>query len=446
MKRWFFICLAVACLASLAINSALAEKRLALVIGINDYKEVPKLEKAVGDADAIGDKLEKLGFQVTKALNPDRRALNLALSKLYGEIEPGDTVLVHYSGHGIEIAGQNFLLPADIPAPETGQEDLLKSESLPLSMLVDTLGEKGAGVRILIIDACRDNPFAKGGKRSLGGTRGLAAVEPPKGTFIMYSAGTGQSALDRLDDNDAAQTSVYTRVLLNKLDLPGLQLRDLADSVRKEVDKETKSVGHDQRPAYYDDLSEDFSFSPAIAKTGEVTPEAASVITTPKPLVEPSPSQPGLGEAEAYKLSQSIDTVEGWNAFLGQFPDGKYAPFATAAKEKLVAALKPAQKPRAVDVPQEPQPTDEPDTTQQPDIAQTRANSCRHVGRVRGLNPNGDGFLSVRSGPSSDYDELDRLFNGNTVSICSISNGWLHVKYHSGAIGWVFGKFVARGG
>lgn len=260
MRRAFF---ATLILFSAFACPAEAARKLALVIGINNYKEVPKLEKAVGDAEAIGHALSGLGFQVTTALDMDRRNLNLALSKLYASIEPGDTVLVHYSGHGIQIENDNYLLPADVPAPEDGNAELLKSESLRLLTLVDTLNQKGAGATILIIDACRDNPFAKGGKRSIGGTRGLANVSTTKGTFIMYSAGAGQSALDRLDDNDQSGTSVYTRVLVSRLADPAMKLRDLAASVRDEVEQMGKSVGHDQRPAYYDDLSADFSLSTA---------------------------------------------------------------------------------------------------------------------------------------------------------------------------------------
>ena len=119
------------CVLPLLATLALAEKRLALVIGINDYKEIPKLEKAVGDAQAIAGTLAGLGYQVTTAFNNDRRSLNLALSKLYASIEPGDTVLIHYSGHGVQIENDNYLLPADVPAPTDGNAELLKAESHP---------------------------------------------------------------------------------------------------------------------------------------------------------------------------------------------------------------------------------------------------------------------------------------------------------------------------
>ncbi len=320
--------MAIFAVGLLLVSPAQAEKRLALVIGIDDYQEVPKLQKAVGDATAIADKLANLGFIVEKSFNADRRKLNLALANLYRQIEPGDTVLIHYSGHGVEIAGQNYLLPADIPAPDSGQVDLLKAESLSLSTLVETLGEKGASVRILIIDACRDNPFAKSGKRSLGGTRGLGAVEPPKGTFIMFSAGSGQAALDRLNDADTSPTSVYTRVLLSRLDRPGMALRDLAASVREEVDKLSKSVGHEQRPAYYDDLPANFAFLENGAK--------------PTPELAPAPAPDLDAEARlAWESVKTLDSVAALEIVGNRYPKSIYGQLALQRAEELRKKIKP---------------------------------------------------------------------------------------------------------
>jgi hypothetical protein len=425
---WLSIIFSVVFFA-LAMQPAHAQKRLALVIGINDYKEVPKLEKAIGDATAIGQKLSALGFDVTTALNLDRRQLNQALSKLYSAIEPGDTVVVHYSGHGVEIQGENYLLPADIPAPTDNGSELLKSESLALNTLVETLESKGAGARILIIDACRDNPFASAGKRSIGGTRGLANVAATKGTFIMYSAGAGQAALDRLGDADTDPTSVYTRVLLARLGSPGIKLRDLAASIRDEVETMGKTVGHEQRPAYYDDLPENFILAPGAA--GSAEPQTA-VYVPPKVIApEPAPA-PTLGEEQAFKLAQSIETIDAWNAFLSQYPNGQFAPYAKALREKLVVAAVEKQKPRSI----------VPKAIEKPKAAKpASADSCNTFGRVRGLDVNGDNFLSVRTGPGTGFGEIDRLYTGNGVSICGRQGKWLRVKYGGGK-GWVYGKYV----
>jgi hypothetical protein len=326
-------------LFALQVIPAAAEKKLALVIGINDYREIPKLEKAVGDAQAIGQTLAGLGYQVTTALDMDRRGLNLALSKLYATIEPGDTVLVHYSGHGVQIENDNYLLPADVPAPTDGNAELLKSESLRLLTLIETLGQKGAGARILIIDACRDNPFATGGKRSIGGTRGLANVATDKGTFIMYSAGAGQAALDRLGKSDGTQTSVYTRVLLERLKDPGIKLRDLAASVRDEVEQMGKSVGHDQRPAYYDDLPADFSLAPA---TG-VSPKT-------EPVVEATPAVDAPKTSNSDEARIAWETVKGetspgpFDLVASRYPDSLYGDLARARAAELRATQKPKVK------------------------------------------------------------------------------------------------------
>ncbi len=433
MLRSWTVLLALLLFIPVVASQSYAAKRLALVIGNNDYREVPKLEKAVGDATAIGQKLTELGFDVTTALNLDRRELNQALSKLYGKIEPGDTVLVQYSGHGVEIAGQNFLLPTDIPLPTEGATDLLKSESLSVNTLVETLEQKGAGARILILDACRDNPFAASGTKGLGSTRGLANASTSKGTFIMYSAGAGQTALDRLDDADTDPTSVYTRVLLGRLSAPGVKLRDLAASIRDDVEVLGKSVGHEQRPAYYDDLPENFSLAPGGAVTE--APQVA-VYVPPKVITPVVPVAPSLNEDQAYRLAEGIDTVDGWNVFLEQYPAGIFTPYAKAARDKLVRASLPKSKPAAP-------------VEQQANIPSTKtvpkppADACNRFGKVRGLDPNGDNFLSVRTGPGTSYEEVDRIYNGNGVSICSQQGKWLRVKYGGGR-GWVFGKYVAR--
>lgn len=415
--------------------TAFAEKRIALVIGNNDYQEVPKLQKAVGDAKAIAEKLSKLGFKVTVALDLDRRKLNQALSRLYSDIEPGDTVAVHFSGHGVELQGQNYLLPIDAPAPENGGAELLKSETLSLQMLVETLVDKKAGARILIIDACRDNPFAAAGKRSIGGTRGLGKVDVTRGTFIMYSAGNGQAALDRLDEKDTSPTSVYTRVLLQRLDQPGITLRDLAATVREDVFNMAKTVGHEQYPAYYDEMPSNFLLSPASASTQTTNVEPPKVIELPK---IDTPEQPPsiLDDEQAFKLAQSIDTVDAWNAFLSQHPDSAYTPYAKAAREKLISAEVAAQKKQQASV-EPPKKVTPPKPKATPP-----GDACSRVGRVRGLDPNGDNFLAVRTGPGTGFQEIDRIFTGDKVSICSSKGKWYRVKYGGGS-GWVYGRYVA---
>src|ERR1700730_12094983 len=122
----------VACVAATlaAIGTGEAQTRRALVIGVNDYLNVPKLQKAVGDAQALKATLEKLGFAVDILVNPDRRAFNVGVSHFAGRLQPGDRGLVDFSGHGVALDGENYLLPADVPQPGSGDKELLKSEAI----------------------------------------------------------------------------------------------------------------------------------------------------------------------------------------------------------------------------------------------------------------------------------------------------------------------------
>ena len=124
----------VLAIAALAAAPAFAEARRALIVGINDYREITPLQKAVGDAEALKVTLERLGFSVDLVLNAYRREFNCAVSAFQTSLDPGDTALVHFSGHGVEIDGQNYLLPADIPKPQSGQQDSIKSEAIALAI------------------------------------------------------------------------------------------------------------------------------------------------------------------------------------------------------------------------------------------------------------------------------------------------------------------------
>lgn len=335
-RSFVLLALTVAFVALVA-TAASAEARRALIVGINDYREIPPLKKAVGDAEALKATLESLGFTVDLVLNADRRELNRAVSAFQSELQPGDTALIHFSGHGVEIDGQNYLLPADVPKPQSGQQDFIKSEAVSLGDLMQRVASSGATTRIFIVDACRDNPFAGTGARGLGGTRGLTKVDAPAGTFVLYSAGYQQSALDRLNDADQEPTSVYTRVLTRKLVEPGKQLAVLAQEVRSEVEELAKTAGHVQRPAYYDELSGKFFFKQAATENAEPGLQAA----TPPPALPP----PALNEREAFDAAKDIGTDAAWDAFLKRFPQGFYADMARAARDKLARASEPAPAP-----------------------------------------------------------------------------------------------------
>jgi uncharacterized caspase-like protein len=177
------------CVALLAFHpAAFAAKRVAFVVGIDAYDNLPageQLQKAVNDARALGEAFKELGYQVIEAENADRRSFNESWQRFLSAIEPGDEAAFFFAGHGIEIAGQNYLLPRDVPKPESGEASLVKNESLSVTQILADLEAEEPRVSLVILDACRDNPFAAEGTRSVGGTRGLARVEAPEGSFVL---------------------------------------------------------------------------------------------------------------------------------------------------------------------------------------------------------------------------------------------------------------------
>lgn len=266
--RGVLVGLALAALGLGAGGAWAQGQRHALLIGVNDYKEITKLEKAVGDAQAMGETLQGFGFNVQTVLNPTRRELNEALSRFVARLQPDDTALVHFSGHGLEIAQQNFLLPADMPQLPVdignGASEFVRGEALSLSDLMSRVANTPARIRIFVIDACRDNPLAARGVRGAGATRGLNVREAaPDGTFVFYSAGAGQQALDKLSSKDVEPTSVYTRVLVKHMKRTGSVVA-IAQDVRREVRDIARRVNHLQAPAYYDEFigSNEFYLDP----------------------------------------------------------------------------------------------------------------------------------------------------------------------------------------
>jgi uncharacterized protein len=291
-------------LTALSIAQSGAQGRRALVIGADDYRNVPKLQKAVGDARAMKAALEKTGFVVDLLTNPDRATFNTAVSDFTAKLGPGDVALIHYSGHGVALDGENYLLPVDAPRPDRVDKEGLKLESFALMGLIERVRASGANVQIAIVDACRDNPYAHSGTRSFGRARG-GLVEPSRrpvkgqgGFFILFSAGFGQTAADRLGDNDPEPTSVYTRTLLRKIMVEGKPITDLAREVREDVEALAASVNHEQRPAYYDELSGPlFYFVPPHAGTAVATAPVQPQIQQAPPQVAVSPQPEVIASA-----------------------------------------------------------------------------------------------------------------------------------------------------
>ena len=280
------------CVAAVAAP-AYAEKRVALVVGNNDYKNVPKLLKAVNDARTMGDTLKQLGFTVMVAENQNRQAFSQTLLAFDKSVEAGDTAFFFYAGHGFEIAGQNFLLPTDVPAATEGQEELVRDASVLADRIIERLQNRKVRTAILVFDACRNNPFERAGTRAVAGGGGLAPMtQLPEGVFSIFSAGPRQTALDRLSNDDANPNSVFTRTFAKQLTEPGANLVQVAQRTRRLVSEMAETVRHKQIPVYFDQMVDDV-FLNGVSKG---PPEA-----TMKPAAEPQPKLAALPPVQQLK-------------------------------------------------------------------------------------------------------------------------------------------------
>src|ERR1700761_308713 len=272
-----------------------AAKRVALVIGNNDYKNVPKLQKAVNDARVMGETLKQLGFSVMLAENQTRQAFSESLLAFDNAVGPGDTAFFFYAGHGFEIAGQNFLLPTDVPAATEGQEELVRDASVLADRIIERLQNRKVRTAILVFDACRNNPFERAGTRAVAGGGGLAPMtQLPEGVFSVFSAGPRQTALDRLSNNDSNPNSVFTRIFAKELLRPGENLVQVAQRTRRVVSEMAETVNHKQIPVYFDQMVDDVFLNGVDKAPADAPKEAANPVEPQKvaalpPVIVPRP-------------------------------------------------------------------------------------------------------------------------------------------------------------
>jgi uncharacterized caspase-like protein len=232
------------------------DRRIALVIGNSAYERVPALPNPVRDAAFVGATLKRTGFEsVTVLTNLHKDALMSALHDFAARAETADWAVVYYAGHGMEVGGINYLVPTD--ARIAADRDI-GFEAVPLEQVLNA-AERARKLRLVILDACRDNPFAAQMKRtqtvaSRSVTRGLAAVEPEAGTLVVYAAKDGETAIDGDGNN-----SPFAQAFVKNLQTPGLEVRRLFDYVRDDVMETTERK---QKPFSYGSISgrQDFYF------------------------------------------------------------------------------------------------------------------------------------------------------------------------------------------
>ena len=253
---------------AIQVRPAARGARLALVIGNDTYQTVGSLKNARADARAIAAGLAATGFQVTLKLDLDEKGMKDALRSFKASIQGGDVAVFYFSGHGVQLAGSNLLLPVDIRG---GSEEQVRDEAIPLQRVLDDLQDQKAKFSLAIVDACRNNPF-QGQGRAIGG-RGLAPTTAATGQMVLFSAGSGQEALDRLGADDPDPNGLFTRIFLKEIRRPGVPVDQVLRKVREEVVRLSRGVGHEQVPALYDQALGEFFFLPgAHPEAGPASP------------------------------------------------------------------------------------------------------------------------------------------------------------------------------
>lgn len=301
----------------LTANLALAQSappppvRLALVIGNAAYQFAPALKNTVNDAKAVSDALKSVGFEVATATNVDRAALDRALRDFLRKVDAKGkdaTALIFYAGQGVEIDGDNFLVPVDI---KIQQEADVLTQAVPLSTVLTSLSMLPAATRIVVFDTSRSNPFASA-------SRPAASVAVPPGSIIAFSTSPGGEA----GEGDGAN-SPFATAFAETIKEAGLSIEQVFQKIR---DKVSKATGGQQTPQEISSLTAPFAFSAA----------ASSTVRAASP---PASSQAEDAAARAdYELALGVNTKAAWEAFLQVHPSGFYAGLARGQLKKLSTA------------------------------------------------------------------------------------------------------------
>jgi uncharacterized caspase-like protein len=238
-------------LCSVPITQAATEQRIALVIGNSSYSSAP-LKNPVNDAADMAALLKKLGFSVTLKKNARLQEMDEAIETFGNRLKKGGVGLFYYAGHGVQVNGVNYLLPI---GAKINKEADVKYQAVDANKILDEMATANNGLNIVMLDACRDNPFARSFRSA---ARGLAIVSSaPSGIFLSYSTSPGNVARD-----GDGRNSPYTAALLKYMQAPGLTISDVFINVRMKLKKETGQV-----PWELSSLEGQFYFVPGSEKT-----------------------------------------------------------------------------------------------------------------------------------------------------------------------------------
>jgi len=284
-----------------------SERRVALVIGNGAYgPEIGALANPSNDAADFAEALRAAGFETMLKLDVDRDEMHRAVIDFGRSLDDGGVGLFYYAGHAVQVDGNNYLIPL---GARIDREDYVPLEAVDVNQVLGRMGGANNRLNIVILDACRNNPFRS---ISRGVSRGLAQTLAPTGTYIAYSAGPGQVAFD-----GDGRNSPYTAGLLDMMTQPGLSLEEVFKGVRVKVLASTEDK---QTPWTSSSITGDFYFR-------QPEPEVA----------EPVPTAPAAASDDlvVWSAIASSQNAEDFEIFLETYPESPLAPFAKQRLSRL---------------------------------------------------------------------------------------------------------------
>ena len=283
---------------NLSVTPARAAPRVALVIGNAGYPGIGALKNPANDARDVAAKLKTLGFEVILRTDVRLKDMLRAMTEFGERLQGGSEALFFYAGHGMQVRGRNYLIPIDA---EIRSESAVGSEAVDVDQLLDKLAP--ARLSMVILDACRNNPFER---RFRGGGQGLAQINAPTGTMIAYATAPGKVAAD-----GEGRNGLYTAELLAAMDVPGAKIEDVFKRVRANVVRKSSEA---QVPWESSSLTGDFYFRPGGGAASTSAP--------------PAPVDNAALELAFWESASRGNSVADYRAYLERYPNGQFAELA----------------------------------------------------------------------------------------------------------------------
>ena len=308
-------------------QAAKADRRIAFVVGNGAYKNVAQLPNPAIDAQAMAAVLRNVGFEVVEGTNLTRDKMTERLLEFGKKAQGADVAVFFYAGHGIAISGTNYLLPID--ADIKSEMDVKLGAAINIDLTLDqTMSD--AKVKLVFLDACRDNPFtakikSNSATRSVSVQSGLAEMKSGEGTLIAFATGPGQTALDGQEGTN----SPFTRALIAHITSPGLEIQQAMTEVRAQVNEET-SKG--QLPWGHTNLIGSVYLNPVSAPVAGAAPASSARAAA-------SSSAATDVELEFWRSVKESNKPEELNAYLTSYPNGQFKPLALARIAALESGL-----------------------------------------------------------------------------------------------------------